>query len=624
MPCPAPAVANPPPVPTAAAPDIAHRTLREVFGYHAFRGAQEAIVAHVMAGGDALVVLPTGAGKSLCYQIPALVRPGTALVVSPLIALMHDQVAALTALGVRAAALHSGLDAAAQRDVEAQVRAGALDLLYLAPERVLQGRTLALLASSPLALIAVDEAHCVSQWGHDFRPEYLGLAALAQHFPGVPRVALTATADAPTRREIVDRLALPGAREFVGGFDRPNIRYHIAQGEQMRVQLLRFLNAEHPADPGIVYCPTRRRTEEIAAWLGAHGREALPYHAGLDADTRAAHQARFVRSDTLVMVATVAFGMGIDKPDVRFVAHLGLPRSVEAYYQETGRAGRDGAPASAWLGYGMQDLITARALIENSELPEDRRRAERRKLDAMTGLAEIASCRRQALLAYFGETLPAPCGNCDNCLSPPPAYDATHDARLALSCVYRTGQRFGAAHLTDVLRGTATERVRDCGHDRLALFGLGREHEAAHWRGVYRQLLAAGYLAPDPEGRGGLRLTATARPLLRGEQTLRLRALVRAGTRDARRPGAAGVEGYDRALFDALRAQRRGLAEAQGVPAYLIFHDATLAAMAAARPQTLAALGEISGVGAAKLERYGEAFLGVLRVAGRREPSAMS
>ena len=602
-------------MPTAApAPDAARRVLREVFGYHAFRGQQEAIVAHVCSGADALVVLPTGAGKSLCYQLPALVRPGTALVVSPLIALMHDQVAALTALGVRAAALHSGLDAAAQREVETQLRAGALDLLYLAPERVLQGRTLSLLAHCRLALIAVDEAHCVSQWGHDFRPEYLGLAALAQHFPGVPRVALTATADAPTRREIVDRLALTGAHEFIGGFDRPNIRYHIAQGDQMRVHLLRFLNAQHPADPGIVYCPTRRRTEEVATWLTAHGRQSLPYHAGLDADTRAANQARFLRSDTLVMAATVAFGMGIDKPDVRFVAHLGLPRSVEAYYQETGRAGRDGLPASAWLGYGMQDLVTARALIENNpDLPEERRRAERRKLDAMSGLAEIATCRRQALLAYFGETLPSPCGNCDNCLNPPATYDATHDARLALSCVFRTGQRFGAAHLTDVLRGTQTQRVQDCDHHRLALFGMGREHDAGHWRSVFRQLLAAGLLAPDAQGHGGLRLSAAARPVLRGEQTVRLRAETRAATRPARRPGPAPVGDADHDLFEALRAQRRALAEAQSVPAYVIFHDATLAAMAAARPQTLAALGDISGVGAAKLERYGPAFLDVLR-----------
>ena len=587
--------------------------LARVFGYHAFRGQQAAIIDHVVAGGDALVIMPTGGGKSLCYQVPALVRDGIGVVVSPLIALMDDQVAALRELGVAAAALHSGLPAGEAAAVERDLLAGRLKLVYLAPERLVGERTLDLLARLPVALIAIDEAHCVSQWGHDFRPEYLGLGVLGECFPGVPRLALTATADGPTQRDIVQRLGLADAAIFTASFDRPNIRYHLRQGEGMREELLAFVDAHHRADSGIVYCPTRRRVAETATWLEGHGRPALIYHAGLPAETRAANQRRFLREDGLTMVATVAFGMGIDKPDVRFVAHLGLPKNIESYYQETGRAGRDGLPANAWLGYSLSDVVGTRQLLAGSELPEDRRRVEQAKFSALLGFAESTQCRRQTLLAYFGEQLAVPCGNCDNCLDPPATFDATEVAQLALSCVYRTGQRFGVGYLIDVLRGGNDPRIASFGHDRLAVYGRGQERSATQWRSIYRQLAARGLVSVDVDGHGGLRLTEAARPVLRGEQRLHLREETSTRERRRRKGGAVPeLVGPQQALFEALRAERRRLADGHGVPAYVIFHDATLAQMAEERPRTLADLARIGGVGAAKLERYGEQFLAVI------------
>ncbi|HNN35991.1 MAG TPA: DNA helicase RecQ [Pseudomonadales bacterium] len=598
---------------TLAGLDTPLDILTRVFGYHAFRGRQAAIIDHVVGGGDALVIMPTGGGKSLCYQVPALVRDGVGVVVSPLIALMDDQVAALRELGVAAAALHSGLPAGEAAAIERDLLAGRLKVVYMAPERLVGERTLELLSRVPVALIAIDEAHCVSQWGHDFRPEYLGLGVLGERFPGVPRLALTATADGPTQRDIVQRLGLTAAAVFTASFDRPNIRYHIRQGEGLREQLLAFLDAHHRTDSGIVYCPTRRRVEETADWLERHGRPALIYHAGLPAETRTANQRRFLREDALVMVATVAFGMGIDKPDVRFVAHLGLPKNVEGYYQETGRAGRDGLPANAWLGYSLADVVGTRQLLAASDAPEERRRVEQAKFSALLGLAESTGCRRQALLAYFGEQLPAPCGNCDNCLDPPATFDATEAAQLALSCVYRTGQRFGVAYLVEVLRGGDDPRIASFGHDRLALFGRGQERPAAQWRSLFRQLAARGLVSVEIDGHGGLRLTEAARPVLRGEQRLFLREENTARERRRRKGSAAPLlASAEQALFEALRAERRRLADAHGVPAYVIFHDATLAQMAAERPRTLADLAQINGVGAAKLERYGEAFLAVI------------
>ncbi|HEY6940059.1 DNA helicase RecQ [Dokdonella sp.] len=593
--------------------------LQSVFGYPAFRGEQHAIIEHVAGGGDALVLMPTGGGKSLCYQIPALLREGCAVVVSPLIALMQDQVDALRQLGVEAAFLNSSIDGAAQRDVERRFAAGALKLLYVAPERLLGERCLELVARAPVALFAIDEAHCVSQWGHDFRPEYRQLTILHERFPSIPRIALTATADAPTRREIVERLALESAREFVASFDRPNIRYRVVEKDDARRQLKDFL-AAHEGASGIVYCLSRRKVEETAQWLAEEGVAALPYHAGMEASLRARNQQRFLREDGVVMVATIAFGMGIDKPDVRFVAHVDLPKSMEGYYQETGRAGRDGLPADAWLCYGLSDVVTLAQFIAQSESGEERKRVERRKLDELLGYAETTACRRQRLLAYFGETLGAPCGNCDNCLEPPDTWDASVVAQKALSCVYRTGQRFGVGHLTAVLRGEADERVRALRHDQLSTYGVGAELDKQQWRGVFRQLVAIGLLTPDDEGYGTLRLTAASRAVLRGEQAVHLRRQADRGERRARRQQARGertrasldIAPHEAPMWDALRAVRARLAKEQGVPAYVIFHDATLLAMLRDRPQTLGALGAISGVGERKLERYGEAFLDAL------------
>jgi len=615
--------------------------LRDVFGYAAFRGEQQAIVEHVAAGGDALVLMPTGGGKSLCYQIPALLRPGAGIVVSPLIALMQDQVDALTQLGVQAAFLNSSINADAAREVQGRLLRGELDLLYVAPERLLMPGFLALLdqvhtqTPSPLqedgwgegrkpsapgiALFAIDEAHCVSQWGHDFRPEYRDLTVLHERFPEVPRIALTATADAPTRGEIVERLALEQARQFVSSFDRPNIRYWVMQKDNARKQLETFLEAEHPDDAGIVYCLSRKRVEETAAWLKERGWDALPYHAGLDAATRSKNQSRFLREEGVVMVATVAFGMGIDKPNVRFVAHLDLPKSMEGYYQETGRAGRDGLPADAWLVYGLGDVVSMRQMIDGGDAPGERKRLERQKLDALLGYCESTTCRHQTVLRYFGEEHPGDCGACDNCLEPVDTWDATEAAQMALSCAYRTGQRFGAGHLGDVLTGKLTERVEKFNHQQLSTFGIGKELGPAQWSGVYRQLVAGGLLEADIEAYGGLKLTPAARPVLRGEQQVWLRRDADPARRKAQRaerkaksrePFAGASE--DR-LWLALKAKRTELAREQGVPPYVIFHDSTLLEILNQRPASLDELGRISGVGQAKLARYGDAFLGVLK-----------
>ena len=600
-----------------ASPALAQ--LRHVFGFDSFRGEQGDIVHHVSSGGDALVLMPTGGGKSLCYQLPALLREGTGIVVSPLIALMQDQVEALRQLGVRAAFLNSSQDAQTAGSVERDLQKGALDLLYVAPERLLTPRFLSLLERSQIALFAIDEAHCVSQWGHDFRPEYRQLTLLHERWPDVPRIALTATADAPTRREIVERLALEDARQFVSSFDRPNIRYTVVAKDDSRRQLLDFL-ADHRGDSGIVYCLSRRKVDATAALLAERGVNALPYHAGLDATTRADHQRRFLREDGIVMVATIAFGMGIDKPDVRFVAHLDLPKSLEGYYQETGRAGRDGEPAEAWLAYGLGDAVLLRRMIEDGDASDERKWLERGKLDALIGYCESTACRRQTLLGYFGETHAGACGHCDNCQQPPVTWDATDAARKALSCVYRSGQRFGAAHMIDVLRGADTAKVRQFGHQSLSTYGIGNELDARRWRGVFRQLVSAGLLEADIEGYGALRLTATATPLLRGESRLQLRAEPPSRER-RRKPGgktsrvAAPVVDLPAdaaARFAALRAWRADAARAQSVPAYVIFHDATLRAIALEQPQDLDALANIGGVGAGKLERYGREVIAAL------------
>ncbi len=601
-----------------ATEDAALDMLRRVFGHTAFRGAQREILAHVAGGGDALVLMPTGGGKSLCYQLPALLRPGTAIVVSPLIALMQDQVAALRQLGVRAAFLNSSQDASESSRTERAFVHGELDLLYLAPERLLTPRMLELVARARIALFAIDEAHCVSQWGHDFRPEYLQLSMLCERFPEVPRIALTATADPQTREEIITRLALGRARVFISSFDRPNIRYTIVEKTDARGQLLRFVREEHPGEAGIVYCLSRRKVEAICAWLAAGGVRSLPYHAGMDSATRAAHQARFQDEEGVVMVATIAFGMGIDKPDVRFVAHLDLPRSIEAYYQETGRAGRDGAPADAWMVYGLGDAVQQWRLIDASEGDEAFRRIAAAKLDALLGLCETAGCRRIRLLEYFGETATV-CGNCDTCLAPPATWDATEAARMALSAIYRTGQRFGAVHLIDVLRGRDTERVQRWGHRSLSVFGIGAGLDEAAWRGVFRQLVALGLARPDHGRHGALQLTESSRPVLKGEQRVALRpAAPRRNARERKRAGfaqvpAAGAAG-DR--LTRLKAWRAAQARTQAVAAYVIFHDSTLAAIAAAAPRDLHALAELPGIGVRKLERYGEELLRIVGEAG--------
>jgi len=588
--------------------------LSNVFGYAEFRHHQAEIICSVLEGRDVLTLMPTGGGKSLCYQIPALVRPGVGVVVSPLIALMQDQVDALRQIGIRAAFLNSSLDYASRRAAERALLEGGLDLVYIAPEGLLTDQMQGLLDRAPIALFAIDEAHCVSQWGHDFRKEYQRLGVLHQRYPQVPRIALTATADERTRREIIEQLDLTRARVFVNSFDRPSIRYAMVEGQGGREQLWRFLEREHPTDAGIVYCLSRKKVEQVAEWLTARGREALPYHAGLSPDARRRHQERFLREDGLIIVATIAFGMGIDKPDVRFVAHLNLPKSVEAYYQETGRAGRDGEPADAWMTYGLQDVITLRQMVQGSDADDLYKRVAHHKLEAMLGLSELTTCRRQALLAYFGEVLERPCGNCDNCLTPPETWEATEATCKALSCVYRTGQRFGVSYVVNVLTGKQDERIHRNGHDRLSTFGIGHELSSVEWRGVFRQLLVLGYLDADAEGYGALKLTGKCRPLLRGEETLRLRRPARPAKTKAKAKQKAAAARQDLGpqdlpLFEALRALRLRLAQEQGVPPYVIFHDSTLRDLARLRPDSPEAMGGISGVGERKLVQYGQAFV---------------
>ena len=593
--------------------------LNSVFGYAAFRGDQQTIIEHVASGSDALVLMPTGGGKSLCYQIPALIRTGTAIVVSPLIALMQDQVESLHQLGIEAAFLNSSLDAVAQRKVEHRLHAGDLKLLYVAPERLLTGRFLDLLGQVEVSLFAIDEAHCVSQWGHDFRPEYRQLTILHERFPQVPRIALTATADAPTRQEIIERLGLQTARSFVASFDRPNIRYSVVEKDNPRRQLKDFL-ARHHDESGIVYCLSRAKVDATAAALTEDGFLALPYHAGMSADARAKNQRRFLSEDAIIMVATIAFGMGIDKPDVRFVAHLDLPKSLEGYYQDTGRAGRDGLPSEAWMTYGLADVVTLSQFIAKSDAAEERKRVERSKLDALIGYAESIGCRRRQLLSYFGETPAGACGNCDNCLDPPQTWDATVAAQKALSCVYRTGQRFGTRHLIDVLRGIDGEKVSRFDHDRLSTFGIGAEFDDRQWGAIFRQLVAGGFLAPDDEGFGTLRLVDASRPVLRGEVEVRMRHVAdkverrakKKTVRSERKTQALEIAPHESRLWESLRNTRARLAKEQGVPAYRIFADATLLQMLREQPQSLSELATISGVGEMKLARYGEEFLGTL------------
>ena len=592
--------------------------LQRIFGHADFRGPQQAIIEHIADGGDALVLMPTGGGKSLCYQVPALLREGVGVVVSPLIALMQDQVEALRQVGVRAEFLNSTLAAEAAARVEQALLAGDLDLLYVAPERLLTPRFLSLLDRAPIALFAIDEAHCVSQWGHDFRREYRELTVLHERWPAVPRIALTATADPPTQREIAERLQLDQAQWFVSSFDRPNIRYQVVQKDNGKRQLLDFLGT-HRDEAGIVYCLSRKKVEQTAEFLCGQGFKALPYHAGLDAEVRAGNQRRFLREDGVVMVATIAFGMGIDKPDVRFVAHTDLPKSLEGYYQETGRAGRDGEPAEAWLCYGMGDMVLLKQMIEQSEAGEERKQLERRKLDQLLGYCESMQCRRQVLLAGFGETYPQACGNCDNCLQPAASWDATLAAQKALSCVYRTGQRFGAAHVIDVLRGGEGERIQQFGHHQLSTYGIGRDLDARTWRGVFRQLVANGLLEVDTDAYNGLRLTGASRAVLTGKQSVQLRRELPGKAERNRDRGprtGVSVQAQDLPLFGALRDLRALLAREQNVPAYVIFHDSTLRNIAEQRPGSLDELARVGGIGGAKLERYGQQVLETVRGQG--------
>ena len=607
-------------LPLAPTPSLAEaqHVLEEVFGYTHFRPHQADIIETLISGGDVLALMPTGGGKSLCYQIPALVRRGAGLVVSPLIALMQDQVDALKEAGVRAAFLNSSQDRREQDTIERRLATGDLDLLYVAPERLVQERTLRLIERAEIALFAIDEAHCVSQWGHDFRPEYRQLKVLAERFPSIPRIALTATADDRTREEIATELSLENAHRFVASFDRPNIRYTIAEMGSMsaRERLWNFISTEHPTDAGVVYCLSRKSVEETAAWLARKGRTALAYHAGLDAEVRREAQQRFIKEEGVVMVATIAFGMGIDKPDVRFVAHLNLPRSMEAYYQETGRAGRDGEPANAWLAYGLQDIVQQTQWIAQSEGSELFKRAQRQKLDALVGLCEAVTCRRQLLLAYFGEHHAEPCGNCDNCLEPPKTVDGTVLAQKALSAVYRTGERFGVGYLIDVLHGKDNERACRNGHDRLSVWGIGADTDTTVWRGLFRQLTAQGLLAADDEGLGTLHLTEKARPLLRSEERFMLRLAPpreKKGKSKSASGAASKIDTADRPLYDALRALRLSLATEAGIPPYVICHDKTLAELATQRPADEASLHGITGLGASKIKRYGKMFLDTIR-----------
>jgi len=594
--------------------DAALNTLRNTFGYSDFRLQQGEIIHTLIESGDAVVLMPTGGGKSLCYQIPSLVRHGTGIIISPLIALMHDQVIALQQLGINAAYLNSTLDAQTTRQTENDLISGKLDMLYVAPERLTTNGFLHLLSKTDISLFAIDEAHCVSQWGHDFRPDYIQLSLLHEQFPDIPRIALTATADEKTRAEIKHRLALDSAREFISSFDRPNICYRITEGQgNARTALLRFIQNEHENDSGIVYCLSRKKVESTALWLTDKGFTALPYHAGLSAQVRENNQQRFLNEDAVIIVATIAFGMGIDKPDVRFVAHLNLPKSLEAYYQETGRAGRDGQPANAWMAYGLQDVITLKQIMATSTAEEQHKRMEHYKLETMLGFTEITNCRRQALLDYFGEKLDKACGNCDNCLTPAETWDATVAAQKALSCVHRTGQRFGVNYLIDILTGKEKDRINQFGHNNLSVYGIGNEYDAKQWRNIFRQLISRNLLAVDIEGHGSLRLTEHCRAVLKGEQTLHLRKeSKRAKTTRKGRKSYNTENASNNILWEALRACRKKLAEESGVPPFVIFHDATLSEMMQRQPANNQQFLNISGVGESKLEKYGDAFLKVI------------
>ncbi len=605
--------------------DRALEVLRDTFGFSRFHPHQGEVIRTLIEGGDAIAIMPTGGGKSLCYQIPSLVREGTGIVVSPLIALMKDQVDALRQYGVRAASLNSSMAYADRRRVEHNLMTGQLDLLYLAPEGLLAEQTLAMLEKIPIALLAIDEAHCVSRWGHDFRPEYLRLSVLGERFAGVPRVALTATADEMTRREIAERLGLHEADEHIAGFDRPNIRYMISETAGARQAMLDFINEKHSGDSGIVYCLSRRNVDDTTKWLCGKGLRAVPYHAGLSRAERERAHNLFVDEEGVIVVATIAFGMGIDKPDVRFVAHLSLPKNIESYYQETGRAGRDGMPASAWMSYGLQDVILLMEMLQKSEADEEFKRVERGKINALLGLCESADCRRRAMLCYFGESYEGPCGNCDNCLDAPETWDGAAAAQKALSCVAQTGQRFGVNYLIDVLLGKDDERIKRFGHHRAKVYGTGEDFGAMEWRAIMRQLVAAGLLVPDPDGYGGLRLTEKGGALLRDGDTVLLRKLRRkestrpaAKTSTKKKSAAASqlLGEADSALFEALRKVRLGLARAQNVPPYVVFHDSTLIEMAMRRPRDVEAMAGISGVGQVKVGRYGDDFLKVIHEFG--------
>ncbi|MFN8389625.1 MAG: DNA helicase RecQ [Bdellovibrionota bacterium] len=600
----------------------AEELLKSVFGFDSFRGPQQAIIERLILGGDSLVLMPTGSGKSLCYQLPSLVRSGVGIVVSPLIALMQDQVQSLKELGVRAECLNSALSSQEARSVIGRLLAGSLDLLYVAPERANRPEFLELLRGVNVALFAIDEAHCVSMWGHDFRPDYTELGKLATLFPGVPRIALTATADVPTREDIRERLSLLDAAEFITSFDRPNIQYNVSLKSDPRAQLKRFLAQNHPGEAGIVYCLSRRKVEETAEWMSSQGYNAIPYHAGLSDEVRAANQRRFIYEEGVIMVATIAFGMGIDKPNVRFVVHLDMPKNIEAYYQETGRAGRDGLPATALMLYGLQDIVLLRQMIDGGNAPDERKRVEQQKLSALLGYAETVHCRRNVLLEYFGENKSVACGNCDTCLQPVEAWDGTIVAQQALSCVYRTGQRFGVSYLTDVLRGALSDRIVDFQHDRLTVFGIGKDLSKTQWAGVFRQLIAGGYLQVDIGGFGGLHLAAKSAGVLRNEERVFFRhdpAAVKE-SKKARGSRASSADPSlaprEQSLFEKLRACRLDLAKKNSVPPYVIFHDTTLKEIAKRNPQSVAELQRISGIGEAKLARYGEALLTVLRAEG--------
>lgn len=592
--------------------------LNTVFGYAEFRKPQDEVINTVINGNNALVLMPTGGGKSLCYQVPALIRSGCAIVISPLIALMQDQVNALTLLGVNASFLNSSLDHQQANNVEQALMQGQLDLLYIAPERLTQPRMLSLLQQCNIALFAIDEAHCVSQWGHDFRADYLQLSLLPQQFPLVPRIALTATADPRTHKEISEKLQLDDAKHFVAGFDRPNIQYRIGQKANARQQLLNFIRHEHAHDAGIIYCLSRKKTEETANWLCQQGLQALPYHAGLPNEVKELHQNRFLREDGLIIVATIAFGMGIDKPDVRFVAHLDLPKSIESYYQETGRAGRDGQAANAWMVYGLQDVIKLKQMLDKSQAPEQQKRIERQRLDAMLGLCEITTCRRQTLLHYFAEHLAKPCGNCDTCITPVEKWDGTDAARKALSCVYRSGQRFGVNHLIDILLGKNSAKITQFQHQQLTTFGIGTELDTNQWHSVFRQLVSRGHIYADMDSFGAFKLTDKCRPLLRGEESIELRkdntqlSKKQNARKSSKSKVKANVPEHGEPLWQALRALRKKLADEHGIPPFTVFHDSALIDMITTKPGNREQLLAISGVGVSKLDKYGDQFLAVL------------